>query len=123
MGIKKTQELKQLQTRLAKANVDWRAAREETKAAQKKESQIYNQIVDIENKIQLLLEEAKDPIITEHALLRYFERVKGFDLEAIRSEILNEKTTELIKEFKSGKFPVNGYRVVVKKGTVTTIET
>jgi hypothetical protein len=29
----------------------------------------------------------KLPAVTDHAVLRYLERVKGFDIEAVRSEI------------------------------------
>jgi len=61
--------------------------------------------------------------ISEHALLRYFERVKGFDLKEIKCEILSDPVVALVDKLgPSGSFPnSNGYRVVIKNNVVVTI--
>jgi len=59
--------------------------------------------------------------ITDHALVRYFERVLGYDLEAIKAAIVPVKTAEQIGVIKSGLFPVEDFRVRVKSGTVVTV--
>lgn len=122
-GLKHTQELKALQTRLTVAKTELEAAREETRAAQKKEASCQSAVREIQNKIETLQASTKEPIVSEHAFLRYFERVKGYDLNVVRNEILNEKVKEWIQEYQSGKFPADGFRVVVSKGTIVTIET
>ncbi|MCK4705087.1 MAG: hypothetical protein KAT90_06375 [Gammaproteobacteria bacterium] len=50
----------------------------------------------------------KKPEISDQALIRYLERVKGFDLDIFRKEILTKKRISEInggcKELKIGKF-------------------
>ena len=67
------------------------------------------------------------PVVTEHAILRYLERVKGIDIIAIEREILNPKTIETINTHGIGpsKIPlstVRGCRLVVDDKTVITVE-
>jgi chromosome segregation ATPase len=45
------------------------------------------------------------PIVSEHALLRYIERVMCVDLKAIEKDILTEKIICLLEQFPSGKYP------------------
>jgi len=60
-------------------------------------------------------------IVTNHALLRYFERVKGFDMEEVKKEILTEEVLRLHKELGSGKFPNEGFHVVIVNNVVKTV--
>lgn len=62
-------------------------------------------------------------IISEHALIRYFERVLGFDIEKIKREMIPEKVQSQIHLMKSGVFPVGEYRLRVRTGTVVTVLT
>jgi archaellum component FlaC len=66
----------------------------------------------------------KDIVITEHALLRYFERVKGYNLEDIKADIIDSKTKTLIEFLNGtkGKVPWNENSLVVKDNTIVTIE-
>lgn len=41
--------------------------------------------------------------ITDHALIRYLERVKGIDIESIKDEILDRRTIEKITMLKNEK--------------------
>jgi len=68
--------------------------------------------------------EKKDTIISEHAYLRYFERVLGYDLEKIGKEILSEDILKMMETLgSSGKYPnQKGYRLVIKNNVVVTIE-
>lgn len=60
--------------------------------------------------------------ITDHAIVRYLERHKGIDMNAIRSEILTETTTAYIQQLGDGKYPIgDGRRLVVKNKTVVTV--
>jgi len=74
-------------------------------------------------KIDKQLEKAQkgELIITEHAILRYMERVKFLNLEDVRKLIVPEETALLIKKFGSGKFPAGTHQVIVKNNMVITI--
>lgn len=62
--------------------------------------------------------------VSEHAIIRYFERVKGFDISKIEDEILNDTVLDMVEKLGgSGRYPNNGYQVVLKNLTVTTIIT
>jgi hypothetical protein len=66
---------------------------------------------------------SQTPVITEHALLRYVERILHIDLSTIKKEILSDANVKIIDELRSCKIPVNGkYKVVVKNKSVVTIE-
>lgn len=63
-----------------------------------------------------------EPKVSDHAMLRYFERVLGFDLRQIEAEILCEELKKMTDTLgKSGKFPVKDFKVVMKNNTITTI--
>ena len=83
-------------------------------------SDISSQINTIKQKIESI--KGREPIVTEHAMLRYIERVLGINLEEVKMQILNEKTLAMINSLGSGKFPGDGYKVVVKNRSVITIE-
>jgi len=70
------------------------------------------------------LEHPNIPEVSEHAILRYLERVKELNIEEIEKEILNDDVLELIEKLGgSGKYPNNnGFRVVMKDNMVVTIE-
>ena len=62
-----------------------------------------------------------EPVVSEHALLRYIERVKGLDMQVIRDEILNGRRDAIralgTLQFKTG----NGLTIVVKDRVVVTV--
>jgi hypothetical protein len=69
----------------------------------------------------------REIVVSEHAILRYLERVAGVNLDEVREKILSPSVRKYIDELGSGKFPQNGsetgkYRVVVKNRVVTTVE-
>lgn len=62
----------------------------------------------------------RDPHVTSHALLRYIERVKGIDVDALRDEILTEPVRKALSEGASG-VTVNGVQMVALDGVIVTI--
>lgn len=58
--------------------------------------------------------------VSDHAVLRYLERVRGINIQAIRNEILTPQRVELMalgcKTIKG-----NGYELVIKNYTVITV--
>lgn len=78
------------------------------------------------NKADKQREEVGLPIhkvhITDHALVRYFERCLEIDISAIKKEMLADGRDEMIKKLRSGKFPLgNGAKLVVVEGNVVTV--
>lgn len=62
------------------------------------------------------------PLITEHALVRYMERVLGLDLTPIRAEILNPRNTQLITSLRTCRIPVgNGCDLVCIDGRIVSV--
>lgn len=58
--------------------------------------------------------------ITDHALIRYIERILDVSLDPIRKEMLNSGVTDVYENFGDGKFPVRDCIMVVKEGRITT---
>jgi chromosome segregation ATPase len=64
----------------------------------------------------------KKVVVSEHAILRYFERVLGFDLDTIRKKVLDTNTEQLIKSLGDGSYPVETtHKIKVRDNTVVTI--
>jgi len=65
---------------------------------------------------------SSEPVVSEHALLRYLERKYNLDLEDIKREILTNDNVIMIKNMGNGKYPISdGLKAVVKNNTVITI--
>lgn len=61
-----------------------------------------------------------DPRVSDHALLRYLERVYGLDLNSLRREILTDPVRTAIKAGASAVF-IAGCKAPVENGTIKTI--
>lgn len=92
-----------------------------------KQKQYFKTIKDINN-IQKQIDEIKtyssELIISDHAVLRYLERVKEIDVEEIKKEIITPQIKNIITTLgtSSGTYPSGtGYSVVFKKNTAVTI--
>lgn len=75
---------------------------------------------ELEKKLKDIDEAAIE--VTDHAIIRYLERVLNFNVDNIRNSILNDKMLHQIERIESGKFPhEEGYKVLVKNKKVITI--
>jgi recombination DNA repair RAD52 pathway protein len=60
--------------------------------------------------------------VSDHAIVRYLERVKGLDIEAIKKEILPDALSRAAKKMGNGFYPVNGtHKVRIKNQVVITV--
>lgn len=60
--------------------------------------------------------------VTDHALVRYFERIEGRDIEKIKRQINNPDLLKWVATLGDGDYPVqNEYYARVHKGVVVTI--
>lgn len=58
---------------------------------------------------------------TDHAIVRYLERVLKMDLSKLKQQIVPKATKELIEILGDGEFPCGEYNVVVKNKTIITV--
>lgn len=60
--------------------------------------------------------------VTAHALMRYAERIDGYDFEAAEQKILTPEVVEYIGDIGgTGKFTMNGILYTCKNGYILTI--
>jgi hypothetical protein len=128
MTKSKENQLKHLQVRQSDVEKILSRARKQQQISGKEIQKYSTMLRDIDREITKLKQKAKDPIVSEHAMLRYFERCLGFDLELVKKDILAGSMCQIIRELPNGKFPQEStagqnFRVVAKEGVVVTIET
>ncbi len=72
-------------------------------------------------KTEKSLEPPKKAIVSEHAMLRYIERVMGVDLSVVEEEILNDHNRKAIDFAPSCRIKAGGVELVVKDRVVVTV--
>lgn len=120
-----------------KKNNTLRTLRDQLKAV-KKEREKYKVKLDLiqkeyesRNKTVKTLEETiknagqkKSITVSDHARLRYLERVRGIDIDQMDREILNDKTVSLIRQLGgNGTYPNADFCLKLNDYTVVTIIT
>lgn len=120
-------ELKALTSRREQVERRLKALQEESAALNQKISAEHREMSGIDAKISQLQAKAKNQtktvLITEHAILRYLERVKGVDLVQVKKEMVPDLVTQQIRAMGNGEYPVGTHSVKVKDNTVITILT
>lgn len=89
-----------------------------------------NEIGTLISKKQRILEEANKELkarrekkeigVSDHAVVRYLERRKGMDIEAIRNEILSDKVRSAIN-MNASSITIEGSKFIIKEGTVVAV--
>jgi hypothetical protein len=119
--MKEVRQYKQLKSQLNIMLADADALKIEAANKQRE----YNQKLQAIDKLKFemaKLNNSEKLKVSEHAIVRYFERVKGFDIEQVEKEILSEKVLILVDKLGgNGSYPNDGFSVVMKNYTVTTV--
>ena len=125
MSVKKASELKRIQTRIAEQTERVKEAQRKKSEADKETKEEQEKLTKVKSALKKFNESNTEPVVTEHALLRYCERVLGIDLEEVKSKILSDQVRGHIDHFGSGTFPNNGagFKVIVKKRQVVSVTT
>lgn len=94
-------------------------AQRESTARRLKE--VHNGLRVIGTKIKAM--SSDDITVTDHALLRFLERVEGLDIEAVKDRIVTEALREQVKTLGgTGKFPIDGgCRAVMDNLRIVTV--
>jgi hypothetical protein len=78
-------------------------------------------VKELENDIKGLKSSDRPITISEHAILRYLERVKGVDLEAIKLEILPDILRNQFDKMGDGCYPASTHRLQIRERVVVTV--
>lgn len=115
--------LKSLQTRLSKAKDHLKALNAEKNDVTSRISQVQSSIKSLEADIERFKKRSKGIVVSEHAMLRYLERVNGIDLKALAEAVLPETGRKVAESLGNGTYPVETHRVKVRDGVVVTVLT
>lgn len=116
-------KLKGLETQISKLKSEVDLDKLQLSTIQKSIKSKVERIKELERKLNKLKGSSK-LIVSEHAILRYLERIKGLDTNEVIESILNEDLLEVYTKLgtSSGKFPCNDFKVVIKNNVIVTIE-
>lgn len=124
-NVREVSTLKSLQTQLQKLEGEYGSL-------QLQQNQLNNsiqfkkkQIKETENKIKELKNQTKkELIVSEHALIRYFERVEGININEIIQKISTDKLKTMVNTLGNGTFPIDGnFSVKVHNNVIITVIT
>jgi chromosome segregation ATPase len=90
---------------------------------QKQLNKINSEIDNLNNKITKLKDKNKDLIVSEHAILRYLERVENFNLDEIINKICIDDLKKMYQTLGNGTFPIkdSNFSVKIKNGVILTV--
>jgi hypothetical protein len=119
--MNEVRQIKQLQSQLNKMISDAEVFKVMLKNTQREYDHKLASIKKMKEEIAKI-SEVKALKVSEHAIVRYFERVKGFDIANIEKEILSDSVVGLVEKLGgSGTYPNDEFSVIIKDFTVTTI--
>lgn len=124
MSVRDSHLLKQLETRLSKLRAERDMTKQALQEAEAAHVAVGEKVRAVEREIANLKDGSREPVLTEHALLRYIERVHGIDLDQIRAQMLTPAVAEQIRTLRSCRLPIgNGVTLVVEAGVIKTVAT
>ncbi len=125
MGKKDKAELKKLKAMRAQEEAELQALKLQEKNLRHDISVKRLNINSLNQRIEKIYRTNENAAVSDHAIVRYFERVMGVDLEEVTDKILPPEMEESVEILGSGHFPVNDgeFKIVVKNGVVVTVLT
>lgn len=118
-------ELEKSKKELITAKANLQESKEKVKQSQQLVSAIESSISATHAEIKKLEKteiKCNKLLVTEHAILRFIERVYNINIEDVKSKILVDSVLKNHKSFGAGKFPHPNGQVVVRDNTVVTFE-
>lgn len=116
-------ELKSLGVRRDQVERRLAALREEQSALEGKIRTEQRELGSIDAQMAKLKQKNKVIVVSEHAILRYLERVKGVDIEATKREIMPPGAAKAAQAMGPGEYPAGTHSIKVKDNVVVTILT
>lgn len=121
MSIEKIQLRKKLSSQKAALNAEITAIKSEISMKSRELTQKERHRNEISTQLAKLDQE--DTLkVSEHAYLRYFERILGFNLKDIEGKMLTDDVKRMIATLgNSGEYPAGNFSVRLKNGVVVTV--
>ena len=117
--MKEVREIKKVKSKIRRASEEAKDLKSNVKLWQQMYSLKISEIQELTEKLKDM--NKGDIKITEHAMLRYVERVLGIDIEQIEKSILEELNLETIEKLGNGTYPVRNFNVVIKENFIITV--
>lgn len=111
-------ELKQLQVRKAKLEAEVATLLLTKQEVEKAYTEAKDKIKSLTLQIKAF---STEPTVSEHAMLRYLERAKGINLEALQNEILTPSNKAKIRFMGSGKVAIGDLQAVVRDMVIVSV--
>jgi glutaredoxin 2 len=115
-------KLKSAQVRLNKVHEYISTTEADIKTLQQSLQKLKSQKGNIEAEIKRFTLANKELVVSEHALIRYMERVMDFDMTLIQGAMLEDQVKTAYKTFGNGTYPLtDGNKVVIKDNVIVSI--
>ena len=119
--MKEERIIKGINSQIKVMEVDSEVMKVEVTDKQRQHNTLMNRIKNLKERIDKLDEDTSIRV-SEHAIVRYFERVKGFNIIDIEKEILTDEVLDLVDKLGvTGGYPNKDFKVLIKNFTVTTV--
>ncbi|MDD2904787.1 MAG: hypothetical protein PHW94_07680 [Sulfurimonas sp.] len=119
----KGSQIKSIQVLISKTNIEIDNIKAQQKVLQSSMDKQLAQLKKYQEELLSLQMDSKEIIISEHAILRYLERVYKLNITKLYKEIVTPKVQEQIKEFGNGTYSVEAFSIKVVDNVVVTILT
>lgn len=112
-------DLEQLQEKEEELQREFNKICKELGNLRRKKQDIQDELDEIKRQIKVI---NSDVTISDHAVVRYFERVLGYNIEEIRNTICPSDVKKKVKVLTNCKYPVKDFEIVVKDNKVVTVQ-
>lgn len=117
----KTRRLKGLRSQVSTLETDVGLLKGEIASKQRSLEVKMNEIKRLKEEMKKI-DDTTQIKVSEHAMLRYLERVHGLDLKNAEETIVTDKLKSMVDTLGgSGTYPIDGFQVVMKNYTITTV--
>lgn len=121
MSMTTSANLKNTQVLITKIETEIQHLSAEMRLVQENISTKTAQLQSYKEQLLKLQKNSQELIVSEHAVLRYLQRVYGLDLEKLNSEIVPESLKSRIASLGNGTYAADGFRIRVVDNMVVTV--
>ncbi len=123
MSVKSMTELKKLGTLQSKLQGEMQVLKSQKELIAKEIRSKNEQINSIKREIANIKKRSQELIVSEHAILRYMERVLKLDVAAFANSILTDAVREEHRLIGNGTYSVNNseYKLIIKNNVVVSV--
>jgi len=114
-------KIKNQQVLITKVELEKGNLHSQKKALQSEISLKEKQLKNYKEELERLQLHSETLIVSEHAIIRYLQRVYKLDLEKVENEILTTEVKEKIEIYGNGSYSLDGFGIKVVDNVVVTV--